>query len=138
MSDTDITRAMLAFVNTWPSKPVKIELELADKAPLSMAMQQLSGTVIETKYIDGTFVGVWPFAVYVHITGKDTAQRLRATQTLDALGEWIKSAELPTLGGNRHALSLEMTALPSLAARYENGYEDYQAMFGLKYKQRSA
>lgn len=138
MSDTDITRAMLTFINTWAAKPVKIELELTDKAPLSMAMQQLSGTVIEKKYIDGTFVGMWPFAVYVHINGRDTAQRLLATQTLDTFGKWIQSAELPSIGANRQATSIEMTALPSLAARYENGYEDYQAVFGLKYKQRSA
>ena len=137
MSNNAIAEAMLAYLNRWEGKPVTIALELADKKPVSMCMQQLSGTVVEKRYIDGTFIGIWPFAVYVHVSGRDTSQRLKAVQYLATLGEWMEDATLPKLGNGRSAISVEMTALPALAIRYENGDEDYQAMYGLKYKQRS-
>ena len=138
--DNQISRVMLKYLNSWSDKPCEIRLETMDKAPIlfSMAMQQLSGTVITKKYVDGSFFGAWPFAVYVRFGGVDTGKRLNADAILHALGEWLcNAAELPDLGDKRTAISFEMTSLPAIAAQYDDGGVDYQAVFRLNYRQRS-
>ena len=138
MKNTVIAQAMLTLLNEWPDKLAKITLDLLDKPSSSMCLQQLSGTVVEKRYVDGSFIGIWPFAIYVRTNGQDTAQRIRVVKTLEALCEWMEdNTQLPNIGDNRQALTIEMTALPALAVRYEDGADDYQALFGLKYKQRS-
>lgn len=136
--DNIIATAMLNHLNAWPDKPSHINLEIMEKAPIrsSMAMQQLSGTVITRKYIDGSFTGSWPFAVYVRISGTDTAKRLDAVKTLEEIDAWLKVNPLPNLGDNRVAEEIEMTSLPAVAATYEDGSTDYQAIFRLNYKQK--
>lgn len=136
--DSIIATAMLNHLNSWPDKPSHINLEIMEKAPIqsSMAMQQLSGTVINRKYIDGSFTGYWPFAIYVRISGTDTAKRLDAVKTLDEINAWLQDNPLPNLGDNRVADEIEMTSLPAVAATYEDGSTDYQAIFRLNYKQK--
>lgn len=137
--DVVIAKAMYGHVNRWPDKPCQIRMETMEKSPIafSISLQQLSGTVILKKYIDGSFTGAWPFAVYVRLSGGDTAKRFDAVQILEAVAEWMRTASLPDLGSRRTAIQIEMTGLPSVAATYEDGGIDYQAIFRLIYKQRS-
>lgn len=134
-----IAEAVLAHLNTWPDKPCKIQLEKLDKSPsgFSMSLQRLSGTVISRKYIDGSFVGLWPFAVYVRTSAVDTSKHLEAAGHLSSLNTWLRSNLPPALSVGQTPSSIEMTSLPSIAGAYEDGNVDYQAVFHLKYHQRS-
>lgn len=135
--DVLIAKAILDHINRWPDKPSNVRLDSTDKAPVffSVSMQPLAGTKILKKYITGTFIGLWPFAVYIRLSAADTAKRLDAVSMLEALGEWVAGESLPDLGDRRTAQKLEMTSLPSVAAQYEDGAVDYQAIFNLTYKQ---
>lgn len=135
-NDIIIAHAMLDHLNRWPDKPCEINLEELDKAPatFSMSMQQLSGTVVLRKYVDGSFIGQWPFAVYVRISGSDTAKKLEAQKILEQIGDWMSEAELPDIGAGRVPEEIDMEGLPYIAAAYEDGSIDYQAVFRLGYK----
>lgn len=133
--DTDIAQAVLAYLNTWREKPCEISFELAVRKSISMKMQPLSATVIKKKYITGSFVGDWPFAIYVRINKGDTASRANAMRTLDELGRWISTQHLPSIGANRTANKVEITGLPSIAVANEDGSEEYQALYCMEYKQ---
>lgn len=87
--------------------------------------------------IDGSFVGLWPFAVYVRTSAVDTSKHLEAAGHLSSLNAWLRSTLLPELSGSQTASSFEMTSLPAIAGVYEDGNVDYQAVFQLKYHQRS-
>lgn len=130
-----IVKALWQHLNSWSEKPCKINLEAFDKDAPSMMMQQLSGAVKKREYINGSYIGALPFAVYIRVTGADTATKLDATETLNDLAEWLETAPVPQLGRNRHVIKIEMTALPSLFERLQDGTEDYQAIFNLEYKQ---
>ncbi|MEG1892101.1 MAG: hypothetical protein RR301_11815 [Clostridia bacterium] len=133
--DTDIAQAVLAYLNAWGEKPCEISFELAVRKGISMKMQPLSATVIKKKYITGSFVGDWPFAVYVRINKGDTASRASAMRTLDDLGRWISTQPLPNIGVNRTANKVEITGLPSIAVNNDDGSEEYQALYCMEYKQ---
>lgn len=131
-----IAKAVLDHLNQWPDKPCNIRLETMDKAPLyfSMSMQQLTGTKILKKYITGSYIGIWPFAVYVRISGADTSKRIDANRLLGCLADWLESIDPPALGEKCVAEKIEMTGIPAVAATYDDGGVDYQAIFNLRYK----
>lgn len=136
-----IPRVMRDHLNTWPRKPVEIQAEHAGTEVPAMMMQQLAAVEQEKRYINGSFIGVFHFAVYIAIIGEDTAARLGALAVLNDLGLWLSEKDesghythLPNLGDDRTAVQITMSSTPSIAARHENGVEEYQALFDLKYK----
>ena len=137
-----IASSLKDFLNTWEQKPCEIKLEDFSKTPPSMMMQQLSGSYKLRSYINGSYLGEYPFAVYVRIESTDTASILDATGCLLGLHDWLNEQNedgskkhLPVLSGDRKAIKIEMESMPSLAARYDDGTEDYQAIFKMQYKQ---
>lgn len=138
--DETIVKSILDHINAWNEKPCAIRLEEMTKKPttFSMVLQQLSGTVIERKYVDGSFIGAFPFAVYIRFPAADTAKHVQASGYFQQLEAYLRSTALPDIGQNRTATTIDMTTLPSVAGIYEDGSADYQAVFRLQYKQRSA
>ena len=137
-----IAASLIDHLNTWPEKPCEIKLEDFSKAPPSMMMQQLSGSYKLRSYVNGSYTGEYPFAVYVRVEGSDTESKLDATGCLLGLGKWLseKNADgtrknLPKLTDGRTAIKIELESLPSLAVRFDDGTEDYQALFKMQYKQ---
>lgn len=136
-----IAKVMHTFINTWPEKPCEIVLESIEKKAPSMMLQQLASAEKIKQYIDGSYLGAWNFAVYVRVSGKQTASRIDAIRTLDELGAWMTALDsdgsfmrLPAIDSDRIATSIEMSNTPSIAARNADGTEDYQATFRLEYK----
>jgi hypothetical protein len=99
-------------------------------------LQQLTGEVRTRSYIDGSYIGQYPFALYMRISGEDTKERLDVIKSLMNFGGWIESSPPPILSGNNIAQNIKMTALPSKISVYENGSEDYQVIFSLQYKHK--
>ncbi len=129
--DETIAKKLVDFLNTWEEKPTEILFEHFTKGAC-MVFQQLSGTVVDRKYINGSYLGSFPFAVYVRTDGSDTKSRLDATAVLYSLVNWLKSQEPPDIGENRIASEFETTT-PSQAGVYEDGTEDYQITLTLNF-----
>lgn len=138
-----IAKSLKDHLNSWTGKPATIRFEDFGSEVPSMMLQQLSGAYKKRAYIDGSYLGSYPFSVYIRVDGIDTATRLDASSALQGLFDWLTERDeegtytnLPTLDEGKKATSIEMTSLPSLSARYEDGTEDYQAIFELEYKAR--
>lgn len=105
-----------------------------------MMLQQLAGSIIERKYVDGSYIGKFPFAVYVRTESKCTKDTITATGILMDLASWLTETDeeenfinLPVIDEKTQATEFEMASAPSIVAQYEDGAEDYQAVFTLKY-----
>lgn len=140
---TVIAKVMRDHLNTWSKKPVDVMLEDLGKRVPSMMVQQLSASEKKRSYVNGSYIGVWNFALYMRVNGVDTASRVNAIACLSDFAAWLTEQDengdyvnLPRIDDKRIATSIELLANPSLAARYENGYEDYQALLSLEYKVR--
>lgn len=138
-----IAKAMRDHLNTWPDKPATFKLEDLGKDVPSLMIQQLAAAQQTKVYINGSYIAVWNFAVYVRVSGEDTASRLDAIACLNDLADWLTEKDedgnfvrMPVIDAKRKATNIEMTTTPSIAARYEDGTEDYQAIFSLEYKVR--
>ena len=136
-----ISRVMRDHLNTWPNKPVEIKAEVTGPEAPAMMMQQLASVEVKKRYINGSFVGEYTFAVYVAIEAEDTEARFDALAVLNDLGLWLTEKDeagnftnLPSLGDDRKATQITVSSTPSIAARLENGVEEYQVLFALEYK----
>lgn len=86
-------------------------------------------------------IGVFHFAVYIAIDAEDTESRFDALAVLNDLGLWLTRKDetgnfenLPELGEERKAVKFTISSTPSIAARLENGTEEYQVLLALEYK----
>lgn len=138
-----LEQSLLSHLNSWPDKPCEIKLDELEKRGLSMMFQPLSGVKKERTYINGSYTGGFSFAIYVRTFSNDTKDKLDARQILQSLDEWWSAKgenkeyiNLPVLTDGDVAQKIEMTAIPAIAARYDNGAEDYQAIFKLTYKHK--
>lgn len=138
-----IAKALKDHLNSWAGKPAPINLEDFGSEVPSMMLQQLSGAYKKKAYINGSYIGSFPFSVYIRVDGVDTATRLDATGALQGLFDWLSKKDengeyvnLPTIDDSKTATQIEMTSLPSIAARYEDGSEDYQVILELQYNAR--
>lgn len=136
-----LAQVMLEHLNEWPDKPAEILLGDLEKRPPSMMLQELAAAEVRRRYVNRSYIGVWPFAVYIRIEAKDTNARFQATGALHALNDWLNEKDdagnywhLPMIDRHRTATSITMTMLPAIAERFEKGIEDYQALFELEYK----
>lgn len=134
--DISIARDMRSFLNQWSEKPVVFSIERLTTAPPAIMFQPLSGTKVLKRYVDGSFIGSWPFAICLRVNQTDTSVKLSAYDTLEKVSNWLTCGVLPELSGEKIPLEIEQTSTPSQIAVYEDGTEDYQALFALEYKQR--
>lgn len=138
-----IEKAIRDHLNSWVNKPAVFSIEDLGKNVPSLMLQQLASAQKKKVYINGSYIGVWSFAVYMRVSGEDTASRLDAIACLNDLTEWLTAKDdegcfinLPYIDDTRKPTYIEATSTPSIAARYDDGTEDYQAIFSLEYKVR--
>ena len=128
-----IARRMLDHIHAWENKPASFTLEnIEKKAPAAMILQLATSGKLRT-YINGSYIGVWSFAVYLRLNKADTSAKLDVLDLYEDLLAYFKTAELPQLDEGMKATKIELLTTPSLAASYDNGTEDYQATYRLVY-----
>ena len=137
----NLSKVMLDHLNSWPVKPAQFILDDFEKDPPSLMLQQLAAAKVARRYVNGSYIGNWTFAVEIRVSGEDTASRLSATTCLNDLAAWLVQKDrdgnysnFPVIDQCRKVTDIEMTTAPSIAARYDSGVSDYQAVFTLEYK----
>lgn len=133
VDQTAIARSMLDYLNAWPNKPASFSLDgLAKAAPSSTVLQLASSGVLK-RYVNGSYIGVWSFAVYLRLNKADTAEKLDALDLFDDLRAYFKE-KLPALAEGATANKIEQLTTPYMSAADDDGTEDYQATYRLEYK----
>lgn len=97
-------------------------------------MQPLPGASKVRTYVTGSYIGQFPFALYLRCGGDDTKSRLDAMAALNKAAAFLMSAPLPEISADIDAQRFEMTTLPAQTAVYEDRTEDYRAVFRFTFK----
>lgn len=133
--EDQVTRKLLAWLNTFPNKPVDlIRFEFLPADSEAMALSTIQSAYIVKKYILGGYLAEYQFKVIYRLkadSGNDL--RLRADELLNALGDWV-SGKRPDIGQGKCVVSLEPTTRASLLYPYKNGDEDHQILMKLTYE----
>lgn len=133
-----LSREVLAWVNTCPVIPDGVDLiqyeYLPDSAP-SMALSSIQAAYIMQKYIAGGYLAEYQFKLIYRVSpGNSNDKRLQADEALNTIAEWVEANAPATFGENQRVTRLEATTMAAMFARYEDGTEDHQTLFKLKYE----
>ena len=130
-----VTRKLLAWLNTFPKKPVKlIQFEYLPADTVGMALSTIQAAYIIKKYILGGYQAEYQFKVIYRINpGDSNDARLKADELLNNIGDWA-SGKKPDIGDGKRVVSLEPTTRSSIFAMYENGDEDHQIFIKMIYE----
>ena len=133
--ESRISRAMMAWVNTYPNLPVGIvnfEQLVADAE--CMALSTIQAAYIVRRFILGGHQGEYQFKLIYRLKPvKSNDARLKADELLNAIGDWAAD-NYPSIGEDVRVVKLEATTRSSLFAVYENGDEDHQILMRLIYE----
>lgn len=138
--EDQVSRKLLAWLNTFPDKPVDlIRFEFLPADTAAMALSTIQAAYIVRKYILGGYQAEYQFKVIYRMKpGNSNDKRLKADEMLNALGDW---AELfggvnndPFIGEGKRVIRIEPTTRSSLFAVYENGDEDHQILMKMNYE----
>jgi len=130
-SVSGIAAAVLDYINGWPDKPAPAFLaEFGAELP-ALRLLPLPGITELRRYADGTALIGWPFSVSIRARPSSAASG--AVKTLSDLAGYICRAELPSLGGSRGALAVEMYGAPERTASNVSGLVEFTANFRLIY-----
>lgn len=131
-----IADALLKWLRTCPYMPEGMNLAYQNLGDSSgMSLHTLKGTVKRKEYVDGSYEGYYPFAIYLRDMPDSTNTRLECTDILDTIGAWVdEQDDYPELDDNRIINSINMVSNATLVKRFENGVEDYMATFELLFE----
>lgn len=133
--EDQISRKMLAWLNTFPDVPLPIDLidyEFMDAGAPGMSMSLVQSAYVVDRFIHGTYTAEYQFKIIYRTKPSSPGGRLDADEMLDALGFWA-AGQTPDIGEGLEVQELEQTTRSSLFARIEGGWEDHQIFFRMTY-----
>jgi len=131
MEEKSILTVICALLNTWEGRPADFLPETEGAVP-GAVVTALSGTHQIKRYIDGSYMGQFPFAVSLYTDGVSPGEKLLVLGKLDMLSHWLTD-HLPPADSSRVYTRIRCTVLPAKASVWDDGTEEYRASFVLEY-----
>lgn len=131
-----VARALLAWLNDCgplPSRVERIEAEYLSSCT-SMGLFAAAAPFKTREFINGSYEAQFQFSLQYRTAPACSEDRLAAMEALNTLAERAESGALPELGGGMGAVCVERSSPAVIAARYEDGSEDYQILMALTYQ----
>lgn len=104
----------------------------ADRSLLpALSLQTLTGDPVLTRFMDGSYIGQFRFAVYLRMSADDDESRLAASALMEQVTSVVAGGTytLPT-GFDYHRITQD--TLPRLIS-VDEGFYDYQVTFAVDY-----
>lgn len=136
MEQAQVARALLAWLNAWaplPRRVERIEAEYLSNGT-SMGLFAAAAPFKTREFISGAYEAQFQFSLQYRTAPACSEERLEAMEVLNSLAGRAESGTLPTLGGGMNAVCVERASPAVVAARYDDGSEDYQILMTLTYQ----
>lgn len=129
-----VGRALLSWLNTYPSKPFRINFEyLAEDVP-GLMLSTIQAAFKTRQYVLGGYEAQYQFKIVYRAQPNDNDSRLAADELLNDIGVWAERSETKPDLGNAVVRSVRRTSNASLLAVYEDGSRDHQILMTLTYE----
>ena len=129
---SQVARAVCAWINTCPHKPVKkIGYEYIGETGVMVSTQ--ANAYKTRQYIDGSYQAQYPFYVIYRAVPTSDDGRLKMDECLEKIAAWCETS-LPSLNGNMTAQTVVCNTSSAMVARYDDNSEDHQISLTLTYE----
>lgn len=129
-----IRRILLAWLNTYPDLPARIDYEFLSTNSDSMMLSTIQAAYKVQQYIDGGYVAQYQFRIVYRFNPSDNNSRLAADELLNELGEWAENKSNWPLIEGVLIQNIQMDSDSALFATYDDGSRDHQILMSLNYE----
>lgn len=139
VEQAQVARALLAWLNAGgplPRRVERIEAEYLSNGA-GMGLFAAAAPFKTREFISGAYEAQFQFSLQYRTAPACSEERLEAMEVLNTLADWAESGALPALGGGMSAVCVERASPAVMAARYDDGSEDYQILMALTYQVRA-
>lgn len=128
-----IQRAVLAWLNSYPNKPLnKVDFEFLGKTS-GLCVSTVQAAFKIRQYINGGYTAQYQFQVVYRLIASNADARIAADEALDTMGEWAEQNP-PTLPEGMNLRKVKRDTSASVMARYDNNAEDHTINLTLTYE----
>lgn len=131
-----IDRNVIAWLNTYPNKPVKAvktESQMGPNAP-GMAVSSLTSAYINKSFICGGYEAEYQFTLIYRIRpGNSQDMSLQANELLNHIGDWAMENK-PNLGEGIRVRKVEPISIAETVYQYQDGDEDHHIPIKITYE----
>lgn len=132
--EREVSRSLLAWLNTYPEKPDRINFEFLPKDNAGLSLSAIQTAVKTRQYIGGGYEAQYQFSVlYRSYPGSDDS-RLASIEILNDLGAWAEKNTSTLSIDGATVRRLQRTSNAALLAAYEDGARDHQILMNLTYE----
>lgn len=132
--EREISRSLLAWLNTAPNKPERINFEFLADDGTGLSLSAIQTAVKTRQYIGGGYEAQYQFSIIYRSQPGDNDSRLRAVEVLNDLGDWAEKNTGSLLLENARVRRLARTSNAALLAVYDDGTRDHQILMNLTYE----
>ncbi len=132
--EREISRALLAWLNTAPQKPERINFEFLPDDGTGLSVSAIQTAIKTRQYIGGGYEAQYQFAILYRSQPGDNDSRLEAVEVLNELGEWAEKNAGALLLNNARMKRLRRMSNATLLAAYKDGSRDHQILMNLTYE----
>ena len=127
-----VTRAVLAFLNSYEDKPKRVDYEFLGKtAGLCLAVVQSAYKV--RQYITGVYEAQLQFTIVYRLIADDINARLDADEMLNQMAEWAEN-NLPAHPAGISRWKIKRDTASAVMQRYDNNAEDHSISMTINYE----
>lgn len=127
-----VERAVLAWINSCPLKPRKVEYSFLGKTS-GIAIGTIQSAFKIARYITGGYKAQYQFEIRYRLIAANADERITADELLNLIGEWMENnVPDPPEGVNWWKINRTTGAAPETA--YDNGAEDHTIQLTIIYE----
>ena len=144
--EISVIRTICDHISSWEGAPCLFLPESREgglpgmpasgKALPAGTVMALSGSVRVRSYVDGSFIGEIPFAVFLRVP-HTPADGVEALEWFAALTRYLETFA-PFPDTDRVYECCRLTALPARSSVETDGSEEYRASFTVRYRQKAS
>jgi hypothetical protein len=130
--NADIERAVVAWLNSYESKPCRVDYGFLGKNS-GLAVGTIQSAFKVRKYINGGYLAQYQFELVYRLIASNADERITADELLNTIGEWMENnIPAPPAGVNRWKIN--RTTGAAHITSYDNGAEDHAIQMTIFYE----
>ena len=127
-----ISRAVIAWLNEYPDKPMRVDFEFLGKTK-GLTISTVQSAFKRRQYINGGYQAQYQFQIVIRLVAANNDERLDADELLNEMGEWAE-LNVPEVPDGIDRWKVQRDTGAALVARYDNGAEDHAISMTLIYE----
>lgn len=143
-----IGKAVFEMLKECPIIPSSVVIQYGSINNNSIAVFAVSGAIVSKRFVDGGFIGTFPFVIRYRSKPTNNEDRIQRENLMNKIANWLSGketsynnvnyqiSEYPTMTEGRTIKEIEQQQNAFIVDKQDDGTVDVQVSMRLKYKKK--